>query len=193
MLGLPLGDGAELRPLEPWQAQEFAAHTARIRDRLSPWLPWADTVRDTESARRWLQEFADSQANDGPRVYGILLRGELVGGTLFRLFDPAIGLCELGVWLAPEAEGRGLATRAAAALADWAVTVRGMTRVQWLVDSNNARSIAVAKRLGMSYEGTMRRAMVLTDGQRNDLQVWSVLADEWKARREARQTWVRTS
>lgn len=51
----PLSPGAELRPLEPWQAAEFAAHVAAARDHLAPWLPWARTVVDTESARAFLQ------------------------------------------------------------------------------------------------------------------------------------------
>jgi len=55
---------------------------------------------------------------------------------------------ELG-WLvyAPH-EGRGYATEAAAALRDWAAAERGLTRLVSYVDPENARSIAVAHRLG---------------------------------------------
>jgi RimJ/RimL family protein N-acetyltransferase len=63
----------------------------------------------------------------------------------------------------------------------WAVTVRGIVRVEWLVSPANAASIAVAKRLGMTYEGTMRSVFPM-NGESHDLQVWSVLADEWRHR-----------
>ncbi len=183
MLATPLGEGAELRPLEPWQAPLLAAYTDRVREHLTPWLPWAHSVTDTESARRFLQAYADRQAADGGRIYGIWLGDELVGGMIFRLFDVEQGSCELGAWLAPEAQGRGLVTGAASAMTDWAVRQRGISRVEWLVSPANAASIAVARRLGMTHEGTLRSVFAM-GGKRHDLQVWAVLADEW-LRREA--------
>ncbi|CAL9375717.1 GNAT family N-acetyltransferase [Streptomyces atacamensis] len=179
MFSTPLGDGAELCPLEPWQAAELAAYTDRVRDHLAPWLPWAHTVTDTSSARAFLQRYADKQAADEGRIYGIRLDGELVGGMLFRLFSASEGSCELGAWLAPEAQGRGLVTTAARRMIDWAVGVRGLVRVEWLVSPDNHPSIAVARRLGMTHEGTLRSVFSM-GGRRHDLQVWALLAHEWQ-------------
>lgn len=180
MLSCPLGDGAELRPLEPWQAHHLAAYTDRVRAHLTPWLPWAHEVTDTDSARRFLRRYAERQAADEGRIYGIWQGEELIGGMIYRLFDAEEGSCELGAWLAPEAQGRGLVTRAAALMIDWAVGARGLSRVEWKVSPANAASIAVAERLGMTHEGTLRSLFAM-GGKRHDLQVWSVLADEWRA------------
>jgi RimJ/RimL family protein N-acetyltransferase len=180
MLAWPLADGAELRPLEPWQAAEFAACIDRARDHLAPWLPFARMITDADTAREWLQRYADEQARDGGRVYGIWLDDVLVGGVLFRVFDTRVGTCELGVWLAPQAQGRGLVTRAAHRLIDWAVGIRGMVRVEWRAVPDNVRSIAVAKRLGMTREGVLRQAGLPIDGVHEDIEVWSLLADEWQ-------------
>jgi ribosomal-protein-serine acetyltransferase len=84
--------------------------------------------------------------------------GDLVGGTLFRAFDAEAGVCEVGVWLAPQAEGRGLVTRAVRHMLDWAIRVRGIRRVEWRTDPDNARSRAVAQRLGMTLECCARRS-----------------------------------
>ncbi|WP_020577810.1 GNAT family N-acetyltransferase [Actinopolymorpha alba] len=178
MLTQPLGDGAELRALEPWRAAEFAAYLDRVRAHLAPWLPWATTITDEPSARQWLQRYADGQAQDGIRIYGIWLDGELVGGVLFRIFDLHTQTCEIGVWLAPEVQGRGLILRAASHLIDWAVGTRGMARVEWRAVSSNVRSIAAAKRLGMSLDGVLREASP-HHGTRHDVEVWSLLAGEW--------------
>ena len=178
MFAYPLSPGAELRPLEPWQAAEFAAHVAAARDHLAPWLPWARTVVDTESARAFLQRYADQQAAGGGRIYGVWVDDRLVGGTLFRVFDAPTSTCEIGVWLDPAAQGRGLVTAAARAMIDWAVRARGMHRVEWRVTPANARSVAVARRLGMTREGVLRAAFPM-DGDRQDVEVWSVLAEEW--------------
>ncbi|PJE94981.1 RimJ/RimL family protein N-acetyltransferase [Streptomyces carminius] len=182
MLSTPLGDGAALCPLEPWQAAELAAYTDRVRDHLTPWLPWAHSVTDTASARAFLQRYADEQAADRGRLYGIRLGGALVGGMMFRLFDVREGSCELGAWLAPEAQGRGLVTTAAHRMIDWAVGDRGIARVEWLVSPANGPSIAVAKRLGMTYEGTLRSVFAM-GGRRQDLQVWALLGEEWRTGR----------
>ncbi|MCI0384272.1 GNAT family N-acetyltransferase [Streptomyces sp. CNQ085] len=177
MFSIPLGDGAELCPLEPWQAAELAAHTDRVRGHLAPWLPWAHTVTDTASARTFLQRYADKQAADVGRICGIRRGGELVGGMLLRRLSVSEGSCELGAWLAPEARGRGLVTTAARHMIDWAVGVRGLARVEWMVSPENAPSIAVARRLGMTHEGTLRGVFPM-GGRRHDLQVWSLLAHE---------------
>jgi RimJ/RimL family protein N-acetyltransferase len=178
MLVRPLTQHATLLPLEPWQAAEFAAFIDEARPHLAPWLPWARTITDQERAREFLQRYADAQACDAGRIYGIRLEGRLVGGTLFRIFDIDSGVCEIGVWLAPEAQGQGLVTRAAQAMIDWAIHERGMSRVEWLTVPHNQRSQAVARRLGMHRDGVLRAAFPLGD-ERHDVEVWSLLAAEW--------------
>ncbi|MFH9196097.1 GNAT family N-acetyltransferase [Streptomyces anulatus] len=182
MFAVSLGDDrAELRPLETWQADEFLAHMDRARELVDSWIPLASSVTDVDSARALLQRYAEKQAADTGRLYGIRLDGVLVGGVLFRVFDAESGNCEIGVWLEPAAQGRGLITRAAERLIDWAVHERGMHRVEWIASAANTRSIAVAKRLGMTRDGVMRQNY-LHRGVRHDSEIWSVLAPEWRAR-----------
>ncbi len=88
------------------------------------------------------------------------------------------------MWIAPEAEGRGLITSAVEALIEWAVEVRGMVRVEWRAVPTNDRSLAVAKRLGMTREGVLRQAF-LHNGEYRDVEVWTLLAEEWARRRTA--------
>jgi ribosomal-protein-serine acetyltransferase len=181
VLHASLGDGAELRPLEPWLAEEFAAFVDTERGHLAPWIPWARTVVDADTARAFLQRYADNQARDGGRIYGIWLDDTLAGGAAYRAFDATLGVCEIGVWLAEGAQGRGLVTRAVRHLIGWAVDVRGIERVEWNVVPGNARSIAVARRLGFTRDGVLRSAFPL-GGVRHDFEVWSLLAHEWRGR-----------
>ncbi|MER7695433.1 MULTISPECIES: GNAT family protein [unclassified Streptomyces] len=184
MFAISLGDDtAELRPLEVWQAAEFLAHMDRARDVVDPWIPFASFATDLESATALLQRYAEKQAADTGRLYGIWLDGALVGGVLFRVFDAKSGNCEIGVWLESAAQGRGLVTRAAEHLIGWAVHERGMHRVEWVASAANTRSIAVAKRLGMTRDGVLRENYHYR-GVRHDSEIWSVLAPEWRARTE---------
>ncbi|MFE9398861.1 GNAT family N-acetyltransferase [Streptomyces flavidovirens] len=181
MFEIQLGgdDGAVLRPLEPWRAEEYLAHIDRGREYIDQYIGLAAAAKDLGAARAFLQSYAEKQAADTGHLYGIWLEGTLVGGVLFRTFDAASGNCEAGCWLEEGAAGRGLVTRAMRALIDWAVDERGMHRVEWHAASANTASINVAKRLGMTRDGVLRESHPYR-GVRHDIEVWSVLAHEWR-------------
>jgi ribosomal-protein-serine acetyltransferase len=183
MYAISLGDdGAELRPLEAWQTEEFFAHMERGRDYIGRHVSLPDHVTDLESARAFLQSYADKRAADRGSLHGIWLDGKLVGGLIFRIFDTAQGNCEAGCWLEPSAAGRGLVTRGMRLLIDWAIEERGMHRVEWIAPSANEPSLNVARRLGMTRDGVMRESYPYR-GTRHDMEVWSVLAPEWRIAR----------
>ncbi|WP_031485310.1 GNAT family N-acetyltransferase [Streptomyces bicolor] len=183
MYAISLGDdGAELRPLEPWHAEEFLANLERGREFIGQYIPFGSNATDVTSARETLQRYADMRAADTASYHGIWLDGKLVGGVLTLNFDAVTGNCEVGCWLEPAATGRGLITRAMRVLIDWAVEERGIHRVEWVAASGNTPSLNVARRLGMTRDGVRRQAHPY-GGVRHDLEVWSILAPEW---REAR-------
>jgi RimJ/RimL family protein N-acetyltransferase len=181
MYVISLGDdGAELRPLEPWSAEELLAHIDRGREYIGRYIAVADVITDLASSRAFLQSYADRTAADTARIHGIWADDTLVGAVLFRTMDVGRGIAEAGCWLEPSAAGRGLVTRAARVIIDWAIEQRGIHRVEWLVAAGNAGSIAVARRLGMTKDGVLRESH-LHRGVRHDVEVWSVLAPEWRA------------
>ncbi|MEV8590309.1 GNAT family protein [Streptomyces sp. NPDC051180] len=182
MYTMSLGDdGAELRPLEPWQADEFLAHIDRGREFIGARNGLPDVVTDLESSRAFLRLYAEKVAADTGRIHGIWSDGTLVGAVILRTLDAKGGTAEAGCWLEPTAVGRGLVTRAARALIDWAIEVRGVHRVEWVVNSDNEPSIAVARRLGMTRDGVLRQSYAYR-GRLHDQEVWSVLAPEWRGK-----------
>jgi ribosomal-protein-serine acetyltransferase len=184
LFGYAVGDHTELGPLEPWHAEEFARSVAEIRAHLAPWIPFSHTVTDLDTARSFLQMFADAHAADTRHLFGLWRDGRLVGGVMFPTFNARTGICEIGVWLAPQAQGRGIMTRAVQQAVEWAIRHRGLSRVEWHTDPRNGKSRAIAQRLGMTLEGVLRSSHVVAD-ERQDTEVWSVLADEWTGRPSA--------
>ncbi|GGY56615.1 GNAT family N-acetyltransferase [Streptomyces tanashiensis] len=181
MFAISLGDdGAELRPLEPFHAEELLAHMDRGREFIGQHIGLPDVVADLESARAYLRSYAEKAASDTGRLYGIWDGGTLVGGVLFRTFDVANGTAEAGCWLEPSAAGKGLITRACRTIIDWAIEERGIHRVEWYASTKNGASVAVARRLGMTKEGVLRENY-LYRGSRADTEIWAVLAPEWRA------------
>ena len=179
MLSAALSGGGQLRALEVWHAQEFADHLARAHGHIKPWVGPAFLTDTVEGARATLARYAQHTAADGARLFGIWLDGQLVGGVMFVEFSAAAGVCELGCWLEPAAEGHGLVTTAAGLLLDWAFHVRGLHRAEWRCRNDNDRSAAVARRLGMTLEGVLREAW-FNGGVYHDKQVWAILAHEWR-------------
>ncbi|NEA48543.1 GNAT family protein [Streptomyces sp. SID10815] len=183
MYAISLGeDGARLRPLEPWHAEEFLAHLDRGREFITRHIPFGAHATDLDSARALLQAYADKHAAGTGFLHGLWLDGVLVGGLLFRIFGTASGTCEIGCWLEPAGTGRGLVARGARVLIDWAFEERGMHRVEWHASSANEPSVNAARRLGMTREGVLRQS-VSYRGVRQDMEVWAVLAPEWRAAR----------
>lgn len=178
LLSAELAPGVELGSLEPWQAGEFAEHMDRAREHIRPWVGPSFVTTDVDGARATLQRYADGTARDGIRILGIREHGTLVGGVMLVEFSAAAGVCELGCWLEPAAEGKGYITAACRALLRWAFEERGLRRAEWRCRADNERSSAVARRLGMTLEGVLREAWQ-TGGVAYDKQVWSLLAREW--------------
>jgi ribosomal-protein-serine acetyltransferase len=146
------------------------------------WVGPAFVTDDVEGARATLRRYAERQAADGGRLFGLRLDGVLVGGVMFVEFDAGLGSCEIGCWLEPAAEGCGLVTRACETLLDWAFGARGLHRAEWRCRADNTRSSAVAERLGMVREGVLREYWPY-DGARCDKEIWAILAPEWTERR----------
>ena len=65
----------------------------------------------------------------------------------------------------------------------------GYRRLLWKCNALNAPSRAAAARLGFVPEGVLRANMVVK-GRQRDTAMFSILADEWPARRDAIAAWL---
>lgn len=151
-----------LRPWAPTDATALAPILAANAARLAPWLPArvAAPAPPAELAERLAGYAADFDAQRAFRYALLAADGALLGGASLhpRAAAGRVPLAEatcieLGYWLAAEAEGRGLALEAARALLDVAATLPGLTHAEARVDPRNARSAAVARRLGFRHGG----------------------------------------
>jgi len=102
--------------------------------------------------------------------------GRILGGLQLHHFDPMRGTIEIGYWLFRDARGRGVATRAVLAAADWAFS-NGVYRLEAVVRTGNTASERVLERAGFAREGVMRRYLRYRDG-RADATRFARLADD---------------
>lgn len=77
-------------------------------------------------------------------------------------------------WMSASARGRGWTAAAAATVAEWALTARGLERLELGHRANNPASGAVARHAGFVQEG-IERGKFLIDGQRVDVATYGRL------------------
>ena len=102
--------------------------------------------------------------------------GELVGCCGVDDWSKA-DVAQFGYWLAAGARGRGYATRAAILMTRWLFEL-GAARAFVTIVAGNEASVAVARRAGFVYEGTMRSHGVW-QGERCDVMWFAALPHEW--------------
>jgi ribosomal-protein-serine acetyltransferase len=171
---LDLGDGLEVRVLGLEDAQELLSLIQAERERLRPWMPWAETTRGLDDVRTFLEHTRTTDDLDG---LGIVAEGALVGG-IGLLFESSGIDGELGCWVASSHEGRGVAARACGGLIQLAFDRLSLHRVSCLVAAENARSVAFVERLGFTREGLVREGARAGPGFQ-DLVLYGLLEQEW--------------
>lgn len=150
-------------------------------DAVTQWLSF-DT-RTGDEAEAMLQGII-SRARQSPRTeyyLAVIPRGTgttTVAGFA-RLGLDGVNAAKLGFAIRRSHWGRGLATDAAVTLADFGFRQLRLHRISAAAGPDNAASIAVIKRLGMTYEGRIRDH-VHTNGAWRDSLLYSLLEHEWE-------------
>jgi len=151
-----LGLGIEGWALRAWRASD-AASLARHANNLNVWRWMSDTFPHPytlEIASYWVQR---GHIEFGGDNWAVALDDEAVGGCGIHWGQQQFRCnAELGWWLAEPYWGRGVVTRAAAALVARAFRDPAITRVFAPIHAGNARSMRVAEKNGFVLEGVQR-------------------------------------
>ena len=112
------------------------------------------------------------------------------GIACFLRNDPLNGTVEVGsITLGTALQRTTAATEAMHLMAAYAFDVVGVRRYEWKCDSLNEPSRRAATRLGFTYEGTFRQAVVYK-GRNRDTAWFSIIDDEWPRVAAAQRRWL---
>jgi RimJ/RimL family protein N-acetyltransferase len=169
------GERVVLRPYRAADAEQVFAAIDESRDRIRPWLPWADSHQTVDDTRDFCLRSAADWILRTDLVLGIFDRadGRYFGGTGLHRPDWALRSFEIGYWLRSTAEGRGLITESVILLSTFAFEHLAANRVEIWCDARNDRSRAVAERAGFILEGRLRNVALDTDGKPTNSLVFS--------------------
>ena len=177
MFSFTVDDDIELRLLEKHHAEELFELVDRNRDHLGRWFPWEAQTREVADTLQFINGVRQGYADNEAIPTGVWFQGD-IAGTL-SLFDInwKVGSAEIGYWLGAGYEGRGIITRSCQALISYAYEALDLNRIVICCRPDNTRSSAVAKRLGFTYEGTLRQVARHND-KLHDREVYSLLRGE---------------
>jgi RimJ/RimL family protein N-acetyltransferase len=146
-----------LRPKRPSDAE---AITAACQDPEIPRWTFVPSPYSLADAEAFLAGSAEEEAA-GKSVNLLAVDAaddRLLGSFSIMELDREPGFGEIGYWVAAEARGRGVATRAVRLLADWARAELGLTRIEILPHKDNVPSRRVAEKAGFRDTGDLTGA-----------------------------------
>jgi RimJ/RimL family protein N-acetyltransferase len=199
--GQPIGRPVEWAPRAPVRPVSLAGRWSRIEPVASHHLPQlydALVLRSPESIwtylaagpfdgpaglSAWLRELND---DPGAVPHAICTAdGRGVGVASYLRLDHLNGSVEVGgIAYAAELQRTTAATEAMFLMMRHVFDDLGYRRYEWKCDTLNEPSRRAAARLGFTYEGTFRNALVYKDRNR-DTAWFSITDDEWPAVRSA--------
>lgn len=185
-----VGCYCRLEPLDPLRhgAALHAAFAADVEGRNWTYL-FTEPLRTREALEAWLTQ---SCMGDDPLYFTIIdaASNQAVGIASFMRIDPKGGVIEVGGIHYGEALKRTpAATEAMVLMMSRAFDELGYRRYEWKCDSLNAPSRAAALRLGFTYEGLFRQAVVYK-GRNRDTAWYSITDTEWPVLKRAYTRWL---
>jgi RimJ/RimL family protein N-acetyltransferase len=151
----PLADDAVA--LRPWQPADAGTIVRCCNDPLIshfiPTIPHPYTAADADAFIA--RTVTDSELN---LAITDAATGSVLGAVGAGLTGWDDAIAEIGYWLAPEARGRGFATRGLVLLSRWVLRTWPIARLHLTADTVNLASQAVAERAGFVREAVMRSA-----------------------------------
>ncbi|WP_204112921.1 GNAT family N-acetyltransferase [Shimia biformata] len=176
--------------LEPLDAEKHAALLFRAYEQddwLWDYMPYGP-FHSAAQYHRWVRE---TVANPDHRFYAIYDKeaARFGGVASYLRMKPAAGSIEVGnINFAPCLQRSRAATDAMFQMMKWAFEA-GYRRYEWKCDALNAGSRRAAQRLGLSYEGVFRQALVYK-GRNRDTAWFAAIDREWPALKQAFDVWL---
>ena len=133
-----------------------------------------------DSAEHVAAYVADALADPARLPFAVIVDGRAQGSTSYGDIDLSVGGLEIGwTWYTPALWATNINPACKLLLLTHAFDDLGAQRVFLKTDHMNTRSQAAIRKLGASYDGTLRHHRLRSDGSVRDSAYFSILATEW--------------
>jgi RimJ/RimL family protein N-acetyltransferase len=177
----PLELDAQGIRLRPWRCEDNDALFEATRESIasvSPWLPWLHEGYGREDSAKWIADCQSSRERGEAYAFGVFdTQGRALGDIALNRIDTRRGSANLGYWVRESAQGQGIATRAARAIAAFAFDVLGLVRIEIVIAVDNLASRRTAERIGAHFDGISPNR-IIHRGKAAPAAVYSLLPPE---------------
>ncbi|GAA0316023.1 GNAT family N-acetyltransferase [Bacillus carboniphilus] len=167
-----------LRPITKDDAADIFHYASQPE--VSKHVTW-EAHQTLEDTYRFI-DFALNQYEAGgiaPWVMILKDTNQLIGTIDFVSWNQKHEVAEIGYVCSPDHWGKGYTPEASKELIRLGIEEMGLTRIQARTFTENDNSQRVLMKLGMKYEGTMRKSLKFK-GKTWDVTMYSILKDEYE-------------
>jgi RimJ/RimL family protein N-acetyltransferase len=153
--------------------EDVSAIAVACRDEeMARFIPGFPSPYTEADARGWV---ASRNRDEGSKTLLVL---DAENEKLYGAIEVRLGeIGSIGYWVAADARGRGVATRALILLSRWALTEGGVERLELTTHPENIASQRVAEKAGFTREGVLRSHMRFREGRRDSV-MFSLLPED---------------
>jgi RimJ/RimL family protein N-acetyltransferase len=150
--------------IRKFKAEDTPELYAAVREsvaHLSPWLCWCTPAYSMADADFWVTT-AEQEWNAGKDFRFVIecnLTGKFLGSVAINQVIQQHKIGNLGYWIRQSALNQGVCTNAASKAIEYGFNQLQLRRIEICTLETNAASIAVAKKLGATYEGILRNKL----------------------------------
>ena len=146
---------------------------------VTKYLLW-DPHPTVEHTRNYIDYLQDRYRDGKYYDWAVILKssGKMIGTCGFSSILPEHRSAEVGYVLNPAFRGQGIAGEALSAVLDFAFRKMALNRVEAKCVAENASSERVMQKVGMTFEGVARSAL-LVKGEFRNIKIYSMLRSEY--------------
>ncbi|MEI6876389.1 MAG: GNAT family protein [Spirochaetota bacterium] len=171
--------GISIRALSLEDGEALFALIEDNRTYFIDWIPFVSKTHAPSDILPYIQGYIEKEALGDGFLCGIWQADILIGIILVREIDREAKWAEIGYMIDEGHSGRGIITRASKMLITHLFQARGMDKIVICCDAKNEGSVALARKLGFTFEGNMRNHYVV-NGKITDMNHWGLLKKEFK-------------
>lgn len=177
-----LNEDLSLKLIDLRDSERVFELTNQSRNYLRQWLPWLDTTTKLEHTKQFITMCLKGFAENKSITTVIMYKGEIDGVAGFNEIDWSNKIAYIGYWLGEPFQGKGIMTKVAKALTEYAFNELHLNKVEIRAAVENKKSRGIPERLDFVNEGRIRQGEWLYDHYVDHV-VYGVLAEEWKNKR----------
>lgn len=175
-----INDELELHPLHTEDATDLFYSIDNQREYLGRWLSFVPYTKELTDSKQYINSILNASEEDYEHVFTIRHKDNFAGMIGFVNSSHQHKKTEIGYWLSESYQHKGIMTTAVRAVCKFAFEVLHFNRIQIKCAVGNLPSSNIPKRIGFSFEGIERQGEKFADGSFKDLEIYSLLREEFK-------------